>query len=637
MIPFMGASAVAFALVFFMLGAFAPLFRRDFRVSLPFSMFGSAITLITGIYGLWKGVEGEILSGLFMTSIKIDPLSGFFISLLGLIGLFSSMYLLDYKMRPKPLIFAIAYNGTLLSALLFLSTNNLEKMTIAYELMAVFTLALILGTVAKGGRVTARNYIVLTQVFGIIPLLIATSLAYAAVGNIHHLTFEGLNENLEKLPVRVWFLYVLYLFPALVRSGVFPFHTWVPRIYQRIPSSLVPVFIVLEGAGLYLLIRMDFYVLPPTIVLGYAIAALGTISAFATLYSFREIRLKRKFAYHSVMDVGITYFVLGSAVVFRNSLVGAVLLIGALLHTIYQILYKSAIFFSLGAIEHYGEEPNICSIRKLFKGHVMSFLLSISAFSMAGLPPLAAFVSKWLIYEGSLMTGDVYTLLMLSAVMFLGLFPFASIVQIRRLNRELCKREVGAENVPLFLRIVVGAMALLTIGGPLLPLLVQPILIKTANEAVGIELESLSDIFLASVPASLLSLTILIMTAFIGTKLGKMPTERISELLLIFYNVGDILKFTARFFVDAGKKAYLNYLLPIIKVVPKHELPLVKDYDDAMDYPIRHIDEAMFMPLIRAIERASTWGREQSLDMNAMISRFAIVMALLIVLLGVIA
>ncbi|MBP1912097.1 complex I subunit 5 family protein [Thermococcus stetteri] len=634
MIALTNASVISLALAFFALGAIMPFLKRDFRVSLPPAIIGSLLTLFAGAYGVYHKIEGEVLFGLLQTAVKIELLNGFFIAFLGLVGLFVSLYLLHYDMEPRHLTFAIAYNGALASALLFLATDNLEKLTLSYELIALFTLALFLSTVPRRGRITARNYIVLTQVFGIIPLLIATSLAYSAVGSLHGLTFEALRENLDKLPVGVWLLYALYLFPALVRSGVFPLHTWVPRVYQRLPSPLVPVFIALEGTGVYFSLRIFFETLPHSQVVGYSIAVLGTVSVFATLYSFKEIRLKTKFAYHSVMDVGVSYFALGSALVLGGTL-GTVALVGAILHTLYQTLYKSAIFFGLGAIEHYGEEPNICSLRKLLKGHVITLFISLSAFSMAGVPPLAAFVSKWLIYEASFGTANVYLWIMGLTVAFLGLFPLASILQVRRINRLLCKREVEREEVPLYIRSVTGVVAFLGFFVAIFPLMVFPWLQHIVGELIGVEIESLSKTFFAS-PITVFAVALLFVSTYAGWKIGRMPTDRVSELLLIFYNMGDILRFTAEFFLKEGKKAYLTYILPVIKVVPKHELPLVKDYDDALDYPVKHLDEAMFMPLIRLFERLAKWGGEKNLDMNALISGFAVALALLIVLLGVV-
>ena len=634
MIELSGAFLVSLSLGFFLLGAVVPLFRRDFRVSLPFSMMGSFLILVAGILGIYHGVEGDILGGLLETAIYIDPVNGFFVTFLGLIGFFVSLYLLHYEMSPRHLTFAIAYNGVFASAFLFLATDNLEKLTISYELIVIFTTALVLSTVPRRGRVTARNYIVLSQVFGIVPLLIATSLAYSAVGDIHHLTFEALRENLNELPVGVWSLYLLYLLPAIVRSGIFPFHTWVPRVYQRVPSPIVPVFIAIEGTGFYMLLRIFFESLPKSQMVGYSLMIFGVVSVFATLYSFREIRLKTKFAYHSVMDMGISYFALGMALVLNEKL-AAVALVGSILHTLYQSLYKSAIFFGLGAIEHYGEEPNVCSLRKLLKGHVISLLISLSAFSMAGVPPLAAFVSKWLIYEASFGTLNVYLWLMGLTISFLGIFPLASILQIRRINRLICKREVEREEVPLYIRAVTGIVAFSGFLVSIFPLIVFPWLSYIVAELAGLEVSSLSSMFLAS-PSAILAVVLLFLSTYGGWRVGKMPTERISELLLIFYNIGDILRFTADFFLSSGKNLYLRYVLPVIKVVPKHELPLIKDYDDALDYPVRHLDEAMFMPLIKAIGRIARWGRDQRLDMNTLIGGFAVVMAVLIVLMGVI-
>jgi NADH:ubiquinone oxidoreductase subunit 5 (subunit L)/multisubunit Na+/H+ antiporter MnhA subunit len=322
--------------------------------------------------------------------------------------------------------------------------------------------------------------------------------------------------------------------------------------------------------------------------------------------------------------------------VLRGSILGTVSLIGALLHTLYQTLYKSSTFFGLGAIEHHGEEPNICSIRKLLRGHVIAFLITLSAFSLAGVPPLSAFVSKWLIYTASMGSADVLLWLMVLTVAFLGLFPLASIIQVRRINRLLCKREVEREEIPLPIRAVTGFVALTSVLVAVFPLILLPWLTSSLGELNVPVPEDPVQLFFSH-PSSFLALALLAGTALAGWRIGNMPTERVSELLLIFYNMGDILRFTADYLISLGKAFYIQRIVPIIKVVPKHEVPLVRDYDDALDYPVRHLDEAIFMPLIRSVERLARWGGSRSLDMNALIGGFAIAMALLIVLLGVFA
>ncbi len=595
---------------FFTLAAFLPVFLLS----------------IAGI----KGFAGEIIPFLPI-SVDVDPLSALFLMVLAFLTFALSLYLLDYKARGDERYLGLSVNMALLSALLFLTTDDLERLTLAYELFAVFTFVLILTSETKGSRKAAWRYIVLTQLFGIIPLLIATSLAHAAGA----LTFEGLKENLANLPVGIGVMYALYLSAFLVRAGVFPFHTWVARAYRSVPSPFIPVFIIGEGLGFYGLLRMTEFVLPTSRTVGYVTASLGAVSAFATLYAFREIRLKRKFAHHSIMDVGIAFFALGASMALGGT-AGTIVLMGALLHILYQALYKSAVFFGLGAIEHYGEEPNVCSIRKLLRGHVISLLISLSVFSMAGVPPLAAFVSKWPVFEGIAMSGDILLWLMMLTVAFLGLFPMASILQIRRLNRELCKREVEREEIPFMIRAVTGIVAIAGFTVAVFPLLLHPWLTSAIEEISGSIPEGPAGVFFAS-PSFILAVVLLVISPIIGWKVGKVPTERISELLLIFYNAGDILREAFGFFLDEFRKAYIRYVLPVIKVVPRHEIPDIEDVDDAFDYPVRHLDEAMFLPLIRAVERLALWGRSRNPDMNALIGGFAVAMALLIVLMGVFA
>lgn len=604
------------------------------RVAYAFTFLSSLALFGVSIEGL-KGLEGEIIPFL-PTTVKIDSLSALFLFVVAFTALALSLYVPSYEVRGNVRFLTMATNMALLSAVLFLVTDNLERLTLAYELFAVFTVVMVLASETRGSRKATWRYLVLTQVFGIIPLLVVSGLAYGAVGDLHHLTFHALHENLGKLPMGPAFLVALFLSASLVRSGAFPFHVWVPRVYRSLPSPFIPVFLIGEGLGVYLLLRVAHFIIPTGEAFGYVVAFVGTVTAFATLYSFREIRLKRKFAYHSVMDVGIAYFALGSSLVLKGSFLGTVALLGALLHVLYQILYKSAFFFGLGAIEHYGEEPNICSIRKLLKGHVMAFLVSLSVFSMAGVPPLSAFVSKWLIYTASMGTTNVLLWLMVVTVAFLGIFPLASIIQVRRVNRLLCKREVEREEVPFVMRAVTGAVALVSFTVAVFPFILLPWLTGSV-EGLGYPLpENPVELFFGG-PSSFIALATLIATVYTGLRIGRMPTERVSELLLIFYNMGDILRFTADYFISEGKDFYLKRILPIIKVVPRHELPLIKDYDDALDYPIRHLDEAMFMPIIRAVGKLAQWGKSRNPDMNTLMSGFAIAMAVVIILLGVFA
>jgi len=568
-------------------------------------------------------LEGEIIPFL-PTTFRVDALSSLFLMVLAVVILAVSLYGLVY---PLPRFTVLGTGMAFLSALLFLVTDNIERLTLAYELFVVFTGVMLLGFNPR----RAWRYLVVQQVFGIIPLLVATGLAYGAVGDLHHLTFHALHESLTRLPVKGDFLLVLFLLAALVRSGVFPLHSWVTKVYSSVPSPLVPVLIFGEALGFYLLLRVSHFALPAPEWLGYLVAFLGSVSTFSTLYSFREVRLKRKFARHSVMDVGIAYFALGVSIVLQGTFLGTVALLGALLHILYQVIYKGAVYFGLGAIEYYGENPTVCSLRRLLRGHVVALLITLSAFSLAAVPPLSAFMSRWLVYMAPLGTGDVLLWLMAVAVAFSGLFPLASIIQVRRINRLICRGEVEREELPLAIRAVTGGMAFLGFVVSVFPFLLLPWL-KASIEELHYPLpESPVALFFAH-PSSAIALTFLLGSLFVGLRVGRLPTERVSELLLIFYSIGDLLRSTVELFLDGAKSLYIAYVLPVIKVVPRYEVPVIRDYDDALDYPVRHLDEAMFMPLIRFLSK----DRFPERDMTALMLLLVTFLGLIVVAMGVV-
>ncbi len=462
---------------------------------------------------------------------------------------------------------------SILAVILFIEGTGEWRVT-AYELYALGTFLLVLKSNAVK---TARRYLVTNQVFGVIPMILAYSTGYAP----------------------------LYLSAFLFRAGVFPFHRWVPEVYSRIRSSLAPVLIMGDVMAFYGILELHL-----GSIWGYPLALLGSVSTFSTLYSLREIKLKRKFSYNGVMDVGVAFFGLGSYMVTGQLL----LMAGAILHLIYQAIYRASTFIGLGSVEHYGEEPNVCSVRKLFKNHVMSVLISLSALSMAGVPPLASFVSRWLMYQG-MMGADLPLWLMFLPMVLMGALPLASMLQIRNLSRRICGRVVDVGGVPA--KITMTTAGLVTLG------LTSPAVLLVVYQRIYGELSLLPAI---------LSALFLIAVAGLGWKIGNAPTEKVSELLLIFYSVGDIMKETWAFFVDVGRVAYLRHLVPLVKVIPRSEVPLIKKSEEAMDYETRHVDEAMFRPLLWMMAKASEWGHRRNPDMNSMMTGFALILALLIVL-----
>ena len=108
--------------------------------------------------------------------------------------------------------------------------------------------------------------------------------------------------------------FILFTAGLLVKSGVAPFHTWVPDAYGAAPA---PVSVLLSGivtkvSGVYALMRVyrDVFLCNPAV--GNVLFALGMISVLiGALAAIGQDDFKRMLAYSSISQIG--YIVLGLA------------------------------------------------------------------------------------------------------------------------------------------------------------------------------------------------------------------------------------------------------------------------------------------------------------------------------------
>ncbi len=597
------------------------------------TFIASVFLFITAIQGI-NGFRGKIVT-FIITTAMVDTLSSFFLLILAILSLALSLYLFRYDVKGNFRFISMGTNMALLSAIIFLITNNLESLVMAYELFAISTFIIILTSKLKYSKKVALNYLVMTQIFGIIPLLISVGFAYGVIGNIHYLTFENLRNNINHLPLEGSLLCLLFLSSALMRGGVFPFNIWVPEVYTYTPSPFIPIMVIGEGMSIYLIIRVMFFLLFPNSDLGYFIALLGLVMTFVVLYALKNIPLKRKLIYLSMMDVGISYFAIGSSMVLWGSIFGSIILIGALLHTLYQSVYKSSLFFALGNIESYNEECKVLSFKKLIKYPFVYYSVMISAFSMAGIPPFASFVSRFIIYQGILGYANIVLWVMVLIIAILGIFPIAIIPQMKHEKSSECmdKEECKESYITLSIPSIMGIISLF-IG--IFPFIFGPWLTKIPQNFGGPYLKYWNYLFLPN-KRFFLTFVILGIVNLIGFKVSKTPMIKLDKFLSIFYNINkNLIKFSVSI-MKGGKMMYIKYILPVIKVLPRDERSRISDCDEVLDYPVRHIDEAIFMPLISLIGKSAKLYQKQNFDMSTLLSGFAIAIAILIVILGVVA
>jgi formate hydrogenlyase subunit 3/multisubunit Na+/H+ antiporter MnhD subunit len=146
--------------------------------------------------------------------------------------------------------------------------------------------------------------------------------------------------------------------------------------------------------GIYLLVRLSegMIVINPAIRVFLMLTGALTIIA-AVMMALVQHNLKRLLGYHAVSQVG--YMVLGIA---TGNPLG---LIGGVFHMLNNTVYKSCLFLVGGNIEHRAKTTELDELGGLAKAMPVTYITAfIASLSISGIPPFNGFFSKWLIYQG---------------------------------------------------------------------------------------------------------------------------------------------------------------------------------------------------------------------------------------------
>jgi proton-translocating NADH-quinone oxidoreductase chain N len=225
-------------------------------------------------------------------------------------------------------------------------------------------------------------------------LLAAGDLSFAA---IHSAFYNPGNNFILKLAVSLFFC------GLFIKSGVAPFHGWVPDAYSAAPAcvSVLLAGIVTKVAGVYVLLRLfgSVFILIPALqnILLFAGAFSIVMAALAAL---TQDDFKRLLSYSSISQVGYIILALGCGTPLAFA--------GAVFHFFNHAIFKSLLFVNSAALEKQFGSTDINKLTGLgSRSRLTGFTSLIGMLSTAGIPPLSGFWSKLIIIIALFSSGRV--------------------------------------------------------------------------------------------------------------------------------------------------------------------------------------------------------------------------------------
>jgi len=243
---------------------------------------------------------------------------------------------------------------------------------------------------------TAWRYFIYNFAGGL-TLLLAT----AAFGVIYGTTDVIGRPETHLIGAWAPWIYAGFAFAFLVKTPIWPLHTWMPPTYAALPSPMVAVVSAVQSkAGLYGFLSIGLAMMPDN-VRAYAtpLMILGAISLlYGAAIALVQTDAKRIVAYSSLSHLGLIVIAIASG----NHLAIA----GAVVYIVAHGLFSAALFLTLGYVEEREETRSLVRLGGLgWKNPRLAGALCVAALAALGLPGLAGFVGELVILIGVYQAG----------------------------------------------------------------------------------------------------------------------------------------------------------------------------------------------------------------------------------------
>jgi NADH-quinone oxidoreductase subunit M len=336
-------------------------------------------------------------------SLVADNLSFPIVAIIFILTLAAIMYSFEYmKDKEKQGAYyalLVLYIAGIVGVVL---AGDLVLFYVFWELMLIPSYFIIAQWGSKPNAVKiAFKYFIFTHI-GAMAILVGIGGLWAyGSGNflISALSFSAGNSIIKLLSV-------LFLVGFSVKMAVFPLHSWLPDTHGEAPTPISAILsgVMIETAA-YAILRIVVDVIRPQddpATGKWLTWSLVAVAVFTMMYgglmALAQKDTKRLFAYSSISQMGYIFFGLATFTAFGAN--------GAMFHIVSHALAKGSLFMIAGVLMNQIDHHKGRDIRQLgglaSRMPITAVLGLIAALSLSGLPPLAGFMSEWIIFEGGL-------------------------------------------------------------------------------------------------------------------------------------------------------------------------------------------------------------------------------------------
>jgi NADH-quinone oxidoreductase subunit N len=404
----------------------------------------NALLLFNVIFGFIGNRQGMLFNEMYRT----NPLMVLEKNILSLAMLIISMQSWSWLKTHKHVIeFYLLLLSTLLGMFFMISGGTLLMFYLGLELSTIPLAAAANFNLTKRQSSEAAMKLIISSAFSSGLLLFGISMIYGTTGT---LVFSQLPQLLTNTPLQI-FAFILLLAGFAFKISVAPFHLWTADVYEGAPVAVTSYLsVVSKGAVLFVFVSVLYTVFKPLAGAWYNMLFLLSVLTIITgnLFAIRQDNFKRFLAFSSIAQVGfILIGITGSSQTGSTSVVYFVLI---------YVFSNLAAFGVVSLVSALTGKEKISDYKSFYKTNpVLSWILTIALFSLAGVPPTAGFFGKFFLLLAGASKGN-YLLITIAALnMIISFYYYLRIVKAIFMDPN--EQPIAKITIPVFPRIALYA------------------------------------------------------------------------------------------------------------------------------------------------------------------------------------
>lgn len=371
---------------------------------IPFSL--GLFALVT-ILGFIPGETGSLFGGTFQSSQLTTLMKNVLNLAVLIVFLQAEGWLRKPENTDKIAEYFILTVSTLIGMNFMISAGDFLIFYIGLETATIPIAGLAAFDKYKSESAEAGIKLILSSALSSGILLFGLSMIYGATGSIY---FADVAAKVSPNAL-IAMGFVFFVSGMGFKISLVPFHFWTADVYEGAPINVTSYLsVVSKGAAAFIFSIVLFTVFKSIIDLWkpliYTLAVMTM--TIGNLFALRQDNIKRFLAFSSIAQAGfILLGILGAGELGMTAIVYFVLV---------YLFTNLGAFGAVAAIHNASGVETISGYKGLYQTNPkVSLLMTISLFSLAGIPPIAGFFSKFFLFTAA--AGSGYYILVLIAVL----------------------------------------------------------------------------------------------------------------------------------------------------------------------------------------------------------------------------